>query len=110
MPGQYPDTFKPKSAADAIACDGAFAQLSNLDFLEKRPEFQQFLARHRTAVAELERAILEDDSISPEERERLRMRRKGIMDVIMDVDRQRTSNLKKLAQMGVDPADRLKGR
>ena len=56
--------------------------ISDLDFLTKRREFQEFTDRWRDAAANIAREILENDDLSDLERERLRQRRKGILEVL----------------------------
>lgn len=63
-------------------CAKAGQTISNLDFLTKREEFQEFIANHRRNADALAEQILDDDSISPEQRERLRQRRKGMLEVL----------------------------
>lgn len=63
-------------------CAKAGETISNLDFLTKREEFKNFIAQFRRRAEELSEQILDDDAITSEERERLRQRRKGILEVI----------------------------
>jgi hypothetical protein len=63
-------------------CVKAGQTISNLDFLTKREEFQEFIANHRRNAEAIAERILDDDSLSPEERERLRQRRKGMLEVL----------------------------
>lgn len=63
-------------------CAKAGQTISNLDYLTKREEFQEFIANHRRHADVLAEQILEDDGISSDERERLRQLRKGILSVI----------------------------
>ena len=63
-------------------CAKAGETISNLDFLTKREEFKNFVAQFRRRADELRDQILDDDAITSEERERLRQRRNGILEVI----------------------------
>lgn len=58
------------------------ALVSDLDFLTKRREFIEFTDRWRDVAADMARSILDDDELSDLERERLRQRRKGILEVL----------------------------
>ncbi len=55
--------------------------ISNIEFLEKRPEFIAFMGRFRRRADELADNILHE-KMSPEEREALRQQRLGILEVL----------------------------
>lgn len=63
-------------------CAKAGQTISNLDFLLKREEFKNFIEQFRRRADELKNQILEDGPLSSEERESLRQRLRGILEVI----------------------------
>lgn len=63
-------------------CANAGQRISNLDFLTKREEFKEFINQFRVVAEELAKVILNEDNINAQERERMRQRRIGILDVI----------------------------
>ena len=69
----------PEQRQTAIEAGQTF---SNLEFLTKREEFQEFIAKHRRIAEGLADQILNDDNLTHEERDALRHRRKGILEVI----------------------------
>lgn len=77
---------------DKDLCARAGQTISNLDFLLKREEFKEFIARHQATVDSMEQTILNDDSISHEEREKMRQIRLGMLEVITSPERTMIAN------------------
>lgn len=80
------------SESQKDTCINAGRIISNLDFLTHREEFQEFIAQFQRRADEMAEQILESDNLSPDERERLRQRRKGILEVILSPDEDMRAN------------------
>jgi hypothetical protein len=65
--------------------------ISAIDFLLKRDEFIAFREKHFRRIAEMEQAILGDE-MTPEQRERLRQRRLGMLEVLNSPEEDREMN------------------
>lgn len=86
------------------ACLDSFRAISAIEFLTKRPEFQTWLQGHREEVAKIEERILDDDMPS-EEREKLRQKRLGMLEVLNSPEDDMDSHVKNLAHYGLTPGD-----
>lgn len=80
------------TGAQKDLCVKAGETISNLDFLTKREEFRSFVDQFRRRAEELAYSILDDDALTADERERLRQRRKGILEVINSPDEDMRAN------------------
>lgn len=80
-------------------CAAAVERLSNIDHLEKRPEFVEWMAGQRQEVAVIELQIL-DDEMKPTEREELRNQRIGMLTVLNSFRDDRESLQKMLRSYG----------
>lgn len=91
---------------DKDACRDAFRAISAIEFLTKRPEFETWIKGHREEVKKIELAILEKD-MPADEREKLRQRRFGMLEVINSPAKDMESHVKMLALHGYTPGDKF---
>jgi hypothetical protein len=73
---------KPLNRKQKDACTSASEAISNLEFLQKRPEFIAFMDRLRRQADGFAEQVLHEESISDKEREQLRLKRLGILECL----------------------------
>ena len=81
--------------------------VSEIDFLTRRPEFQRFMLKLEERRKRYAEAILGDESLSAEEREKLRQRHVELSDVLEWPERERQAHVSILASFGIQPGDGL---
>lgn len=74
-------------------------------YLLDREEFQRFLARWRVTADKWADEILHDNSLSDKERNDLRQKRLGVLEVLQSPYQDRDAQMGVLAQMGERPAE-----
>jgi hypothetical protein len=95
---------KPKSNEVARASAEA---VSAIDFLVKQEPFQQFLAYFENRSKQLADDILNNNSLTDQERENLRQQRIALVEVLSWPKDQREAHVRVLSQYGFKPGDGL---
>lgn len=85
--------------------DTAMQVVKTIDNLSKNDDFRLFMERFTRRSDALAQDILHDDSLSPDEREKLRHRRLGILEVLLAPKEDREAQVRVLAQYGINPGD-----
>lgn len=88
--------------ASQAAIHKASRVIRDLDFLSKSEEFQRFMARFKEQADTLAESILHDE-MPHEEREALRHKRIGILEVLRSPNEDRQAQVSVLAQYGIKP-------
>jgi hypothetical protein len=92
---------RPKPQQDAI--DTALQVVRTIDALSANDDFRLFMERFTRRADALALEILHDDRLSAEDREKLRNRRLGILEVLLAPKEDREAQVRVLAGYGVEP-------
>lgn len=88
-----------------LAIESALKLVRTIDNLAGNPDFREFMARFSQRADELAGLILHDDAVSPEQREKLRNRRLGILEILLAPAEDRAAQVRVLAHYGIHPGD-----
>jgi hypothetical protein len=94
-------TKRTQAQQDSIKT--ALSVIRGLDELAGNEHFRLFMKRFSDRADELAMDILHNDKITPEDREKTRNRRLGILDVLLSPSQDRAAQISVLASFGIDP-------
>jgi hypothetical protein len=86
-----------------VICDQSLSCVHALDALSRSNDFQFFMDRIRRRADQLADEVLHKEDITPDEREKLRNHRSGIMEVLAIPRDDRDASVRILAQYGLAP-------
>ena len=88
-----------------VICEQSLACLRAIETLSRTPEFMEFLERIRKRADQLADEVLHKEDLTPEEREKLRCHRNGIMEVLATPQDDRAASMRILAEYGIQPGE-----
>jgi len=94
-------TTTPRTQAQQDAIDTATQVVKTIDNLAESEDFRRFMERFSRRSDQLAEDILHDDSLTPDDREKLRNRRLGILEVLLAPKEDRDAQARVLAQYGI---------
>ena len=96
---------KPRTIEAQNAIDSAMQVVRTIDNLTTNEDFRLFMERFTRRADALAMEILHDDTLKPEEREALRNRRLGVLEVLLAPKEDRDAQVRVLGQYGMKPGD-----
>lgn len=97
-------TPKPRIPEEQKAIETALRVVNSIDALVQNEDFQRFMAQHTERADRLANEILHND-MPPEQREALRNRRLGLLEVLLAPKQDRDAQAGLLARYGIQPGD-----
>lgn len=97
--------LKQRTPQQQASIDTAMQVVKTIDNLAKNDDFKRFMDRFAAESDLLAQTILHDDKLTPDEREKIRQKRMGILEVLLAPKRDREAQVRVLAQYGIDLRD-----
>lgn len=92
---------KTRTPEQQASIDTALEVVTTIDNLAKNQDFKRFMERFSRRSDALAQDILHDDDLTPEEREKLRHRRLGILEVLLAPREDREAQIRVLSKYGI---------
>lgn len=92
-----------RTQAQQDSIETALIVIRGLDELAGNEHFRLFMKRFSDRADELAMDILHNDKITPEERESIRNRRLGMLEILLSPSQDRAAQVSVLASFGIDP-------
>lgn len=99
-----PRTARQRTPEQQASIETSLEVVRTIDSLAKNEDFRRFMERFSRRADSLADQILHDE-MKPKQREKLRQRRLGILEILLAPKQDREAQVRNLKQYGIQPGD-----